>query len=127
MLVVVPRSEALDWDLRDEVASTARYWIAERDAWWVAAPYASTAVSIATRFNGGRPPLEEHTSATGNGRMRMGVRTTQGVQGLLQRLRAQLRSRLQSLRLRAERWVREKSEARSQESEARRQKRIERL
>ena len=58
MLVVVPPSEALDWDLKDEVASTARCWIAEREAWWVAAPYASTAVAIATRFNGGRPPLE---------------------------------------------------------------------
>ena len=26
VLLLVPRSEALDWDLRDEVATTARYW-----------------------------------------------------------------------------------------------------
>jgi hypothetical protein len=103
VLVVVPPSEALDWDLKDEVASTARCWIAERQAWWVAAPYASTAVAIATRFNGGRPPLEEHASPSANGRKPTEARRTQG---LLQRLRARLRSQLQSLRLRAVRWVR---------------------
>ena len=101
--MVVPPSEALDWDLKDEVASTARYWNAEREAWWVAAPYASTAVSIATRFNGGRPPLEEYASPSGNGRKPTAVPRTQG---MLQRLRARLRSQLQSLRLRAARWVR---------------------
>ena len=127
MLVVVPPSEALDWDLRDEVASTARYWVAEREAWWVAAPYASTAVSIATRFNGGRPPVEEHAAPALKGGTTVGVRTRRALQGLLQHLRAQLRSRLQSLRLRAVRWRREKSDARSQKSEARSQKRIERL
>ena len=59
VLVVMPRSEALDWDLRDEVASTSRHWMPDREAWWVAAPYASTAIAIATRFNGGTPPQEE--------------------------------------------------------------------
>ncbi|HEX6068439.1 MAG TPA: hypothetical protein VFZ18_01405 [Longimicrobiaceae bacterium] len=103
VLVVLPPSEALDWDLKDEVASTARCWIADREAWWVAAPYASTAVSIATRFNGGHPPLEEHASPSANGRKPTGAR---GTQGLLQRLRARLRSQIQSLRLRAGRWVR---------------------
>ena len=55
VLLLVPPSEALDWDLKDEVASTARYWLAERQAWWVAKPYASTAVAIVTRLHG--PPL----------------------------------------------------------------------
>jgi len=59
VLLLVPRTEALDWDLRDEVATTARYWMAERGAWWVASPYAATAVAIATRLNGGVRPMEE--------------------------------------------------------------------
>ena len=106
MLVVVPPSEAHDWDLRDEVASTARYWIAEREAWWVAAPYASTAVSIATRFNGGRPPVEEHVVPAANGRKPAGAGPTQTLQRLLQPLRARLRTRLLNMRIWAARWVR---------------------
>ena len=51
MLLLVPRSEALDWDLKDEVASTARYWMADRQAWWVAAPYAATAEAIVHRMH----------------------------------------------------------------------------
>ena len=52
VLLMVPRSEALDWDLKDEVASTARYWMADRQAWWVAAPYAATAEAIVFRVHG---------------------------------------------------------------------------
>jgi hypothetical protein len=52
VLLLVPPSEALDWDLKDEVASTARHWMADRQAWWVAAPYASTATAIVTRVHG---------------------------------------------------------------------------
>jgi hypothetical protein len=106
VLVVVPPSEALDWDLKDEVASTARYWNAEREAWWVAAPYASTALVIATRFNGGRPPLEEHASPSANGRKVAGVGPTEALQRLVLRFRARVRSRLLRARLWAARWVR---------------------
>lgn len=59
VLLLVPSSEALDWDLRDEVASTSRHWMADRQAWWVAAPYASTAVAIVTRLHGNRLRVEE--------------------------------------------------------------------
>ena len=52
ILLLVPPSEALDWDLKDEVATTARYWMADRQAWWVAASYASTAAAIVARVYG---------------------------------------------------------------------------
>jgi hypothetical protein len=52
ILLLVPPSEALDWDLEDEVASTSRYWMANHQAWWIAAPYASTAAVIVARVHG---------------------------------------------------------------------------
>lgn len=59
VLLLVPASEALDWDLADEVASTARHWMPEQQAWWVAKPYASTAHAIVSRVHGPRVEVEE--------------------------------------------------------------------
>ena len=58
VLLLVPPSEALDWDLKEEVASTSRHWMADRQAWWVAAPYAATAAAIVLRIHGPASPLE---------------------------------------------------------------------
>ena len=49
-LLIAPPSEALDWDVQHEVASTSRYWIASKQAWWIAAPYLSTAWQILDRL-----------------------------------------------------------------------------
>lgn len=48
-LLIAPPSEALDWDIQNEIASTCRYWIASQQAWWIAAPYLSTARQILGR------------------------------------------------------------------------------
>lgn len=45
-LLIVPRDEALEWDIRDEIVSTSRYWVPDRQAWWIAAPYLPTAVPL---------------------------------------------------------------------------------
>jgi hypothetical protein len=50
-LLVAPPSEALDWDVQHEVASTCRYWMASHQAWWIAAPYLSTAWDILERLD----------------------------------------------------------------------------
>lgn len=62
VLLVAPRNEAMEWDLRHEIASTSRYWIHERQAWWIAAPYVPTLHDIVLRF-GGVPQLPD-TAAT---------------------------------------------------------------
>ena len=49
-LLIAPPSEALDWDVEQEIASTCRYWIASHQAWWIAAPYLTTAHQILRRF-----------------------------------------------------------------------------
>ena len=48
-LLIAPPSEALDWDIQNEIASTCRYWMASQQAWWIAAPYLSTAWQILGR------------------------------------------------------------------------------
>lgn len=53
-LLMAPASEALDWDVEQEVASTSRKWMSEHQAWWIAAPYLTTARQIVSRFAG--PP-----------------------------------------------------------------------
>ena len=49
-LLIAPRNEAMEWDLRHEIASTSRYWLRERQAWWVAEPYVPTLRTILSRF-----------------------------------------------------------------------------
>lgn len=55
-LLLAPRDEALEWDLRHEIASTSRYWVAERQAWWIAEPYVPTLHAIVHRFHPGHIP-----------------------------------------------------------------------
>jgi hypothetical protein len=50
-LLIAPPSEALDWDIQHEIASTCRYWMANHQAWWIAAPYLSTAWEILERLD----------------------------------------------------------------------------
>lgn len=50
-LLIVPRSEAIEWDVRNEIGSTSRYWVRERQAWWVAAPYRHAAEGIVARYS----------------------------------------------------------------------------
>ena len=49
MLLRAPVSEELDWDLDAEVASSRRRYLEDRGAWWIAAPYYQTLVSIVLR------------------------------------------------------------------------------
>ena len=49
-LLIAPPSEALDWDVQNEVASTSRYWMPSQQAWWIATPYLSTAWQILDRL-----------------------------------------------------------------------------
>jgi hypothetical protein len=49
-LLIAPPSEALDWDIQHEISSTCRYWMAGQQAWWIAAPYLSTAWQILDRL-----------------------------------------------------------------------------
>lgn len=86
MLLMVPRSEALDWDLKDEVASTARYWMADRQAWWVAAPYAGTAEAIVFRVHGAVLPGD------GTAPVVMRVRRPGVLQRVSERMRQYLRA-----------------------------------
>lgn len=50
-LLIAPPNEKLDWDVEHEVASTCRQWMREQQAWWIAAPYLTTARQIADRFS----------------------------------------------------------------------------
>jgi hypothetical protein len=106
VLLLAPPSEALDWDLCDEVASTGRYWMADRQAWWVATPYATTAIAIATRFNGGRPPVQERPALPGAAPRRKGAPQIEALQPMLQRLLEWSRSLLPRTREVAPRGVR---------------------
>jgi hypothetical protein len=56
LLLIAPPNEKLDWDVENEVASTARCWMSEHQAWWIAAPYRTTADQIVDRFCGPREP-----------------------------------------------------------------------
>lgn len=55
-LLIVPRDEVLDWDIQNEIGSASRFWVRDRQAWWVAAAYLHTAREIVDRF---RPPVVE--------------------------------------------------------------------
>lgn len=48
-LVHAPFREELAWDLENEVLSTRRHWVAERDAWWIAASYLHPVIAIVLR------------------------------------------------------------------------------
>jgi hypothetical protein len=48
-LLRAPRTEELVWDLDAEVSSARRAWVPERGAWWIAASYLDTVVSIVLR------------------------------------------------------------------------------
>jgi hypothetical protein len=49
ILLRAPRSEALSWDLEMEVAAARREWLSDRQAWWIAASYYRTVISIVLR------------------------------------------------------------------------------
>ena len=49
LLLRAPVSEELIWDLEYEIVSARRVWLEERQAWWVAAPYLQTLVSVVLR------------------------------------------------------------------------------
>lgn len=53
-LLIVPRDEVLDWDIQNEIGSASRFWVRDRQAWWVAAAYLHTAREIVDRF---QPPV----------------------------------------------------------------------
>lgn len=61
-LLIAPRNEAMEWDLRHEIASTSRYWLRDRQAWWVAEPYVPTLRTILARFE---PAAEAAPAAPG--------------------------------------------------------------
>ena len=50
-LLIAPPNEKLDWDVEHEVASTCRHWMSQHQAWWIAAPYLTTAHQIVDRFS----------------------------------------------------------------------------
>ena len=56
ILLIAPPSEALDWDVQHEIASTCRYWMASHQAWWIASPYLTTATHILRRFEPATEP-----------------------------------------------------------------------
>jgi hypothetical protein len=49
VLVKVPWSEELVWDLEMEVAAARREWLPDRQAWWIAASYLRTVIGIVLR------------------------------------------------------------------------------
>ncbi len=49
ILLHAPPSDELTWDIEAEIVSTRRQWLAERRAWWIAAPYLPTVISIVLR------------------------------------------------------------------------------
>lgn len=60
-MIIAPRDEALEWDLKHEIASTGRSWRAERQAWWISTSYLPTVRSILARF----PDLDVHGAPPG--------------------------------------------------------------
>lgn len=62
-LLYSPRTEAIEWDIQNEIASTSRYWLEEQQAWWVATYYLATARDIVRRFTPPAPiPLPEQVA-----------------------------------------------------------------
>lgn len=57
VLLIAPRDEAMEWDLKHEIASTSRHWVREKEAWWIAAAYVPTLHDIVLRFGGEVEPL----------------------------------------------------------------------
>lgn len=57
VLLIAPRDEAMEWDLKHEIASTSRHWVREKEAWWIAAAYVPTLHDIVLRFGGEVDPL----------------------------------------------------------------------
>lgn len=49
MLLRAPRREELLWDLESEVGSARRVWLEDRQAWWIAASYLQTVVTLVLR------------------------------------------------------------------------------
>jgi hypothetical protein len=49
LLLRAPPSEALTWDLEMEIVSARRRWLDDRQAWWVAASYMDTVVTVVLR------------------------------------------------------------------------------
>ena len=87
VLLIAARSEALDWDLQAEVASTALYWMADRQAWWVAAPYASTVEAILSRSRSGTDAAQTGEASVAPGAKSPLVPWAAGAQLLWARLR----------------------------------------
>lgn len=48
-LLRAPYSEALAWDIEDEVVRPRRVWQPERSAWWIAASYRDTVIDVVLR------------------------------------------------------------------------------
>jgi hypothetical protein len=80
-LLVAPASEALDWDIEHEIASTSRFWMSKHQAWWIAASYLETVRAIVARFDSRPEPawvrmarlhLPAHVSGWMLGRLEMG-------------------------------------------------------
>ena len=94
VLLIAPRNEALDWDLRAEVASTSLYWMADRQAWWVAAPYASTAEAILGRTRSGAEGAPTRTASAAVGAVSPLPAWTARAQLLWARLRGRLTAAL---------------------------------
>jgi hypothetical protein len=55
--MIAPPSEALDWDIEHEIASTSRCWMSKHQKWWIAASYRRTAQAIMARFEGRPEPV----------------------------------------------------------------------
>ncbi|MEX2583470.1 MAG: hypothetical protein WD766_09350 [Gemmatimonadota bacterium] len=49
LLLRAPSSEELAWDLGAEIVSARLIWMEDRQAWWIAASYLETVVSIVLR------------------------------------------------------------------------------
>ena len=49
ILLRAPFSEALAWDIENEIVSTRRAWLEDRSAWWIAASYRETLIDIVLR------------------------------------------------------------------------------
>src|SRR5690606_28054429 len=49
ILLKVPWSEELAWDLEMEVAAARREWFPDRQVWWIAASYLRTIIAIVLR------------------------------------------------------------------------------
>jgi hypothetical protein len=50
LLLIAPPSEALDWDVQNEIGSNSRCWVPDFQAWWIADAYHTTARQILHRI-----------------------------------------------------------------------------